>query len=34
MLLLGRDGPDWFAIHTQTLDYTLAVYLKTKWTVD
>lgn len=26
--------PDWFAIHTQTLDYTLAVYLKTKWTVD
>jgi hemerythrin len=25
--------PDWFAAHTQTLDYTLAAYLKTKWTI-
>lgn len=26
--------PDWFALHTQTLDYTLAVYLKSKGKVD
>jgi hemerythrin len=25
--------PDWFATHTQTLDYALAVYLKSKWTI-
>ncbi len=26
--------PDWFAAHTQTLDYALAVYLKAKGTLD
>lgn len=26
--------PDWFAGHTQTLDYTLAVFLKTKASFD
>jgi hemerythrin len=24
--------PDWFSVHTQTLDYALAIYLKTKGT--
>jgi hemerythrin len=26
--------PDWFASHTQTLDYTFAVYLKAKGIID